>query len=166
MTLDIDKLAKIMEYTFSEHDGEVLAAIRRAQRMMAEHKLTWTELLKPGSTQRNGFKANSSYSPSGNGHTHHSYNYAGRGWGGGGGSGASDQAEAAARCARAAYEQQQRAKQHMDSAKDMLDELESIDDVSPNTEIFLDSLRSFFNDRGYLTEKQMSALKKIYDEHF
>ena len=44
--MDIEKLIKVLGMTTSVHDGEALAALRTAQRMMAAAKVGWADLLK------------------------------------------------------------------------------------------------------------------------
>lgn len=46
--LDRSRLIKILGMTGSEHDGEALAAIRRASAILREAKVTWGELLTGG----------------------------------------------------------------------------------------------------------------------
>lgn len=46
-----ERLVKILGMTGSEHDGEALAALRKAQQIMAEGKVTWAELLSPPAAQ-------------------------------------------------------------------------------------------------------------------
>lgn len=45
--MDIEKLIKVLGMTGSTHDGEALAALRTAQRMMAAAKVSWADLIKP-----------------------------------------------------------------------------------------------------------------------
>jgi hypothetical protein len=45
--MDIEKLVKVLGMMGSEHDGEALAALRTAQKMMAAAKVSWKDLLKP-----------------------------------------------------------------------------------------------------------------------
>ncbi len=47
MSVDIGRLTKILGMTGSVHDGEAIAALRMAQRIMGEAKITWEELLQP-----------------------------------------------------------------------------------------------------------------------
>ncbi len=42
-----DRLAKVMAMTTSSHDAEALAAVRRANGILAKHQLTWQEALGP-----------------------------------------------------------------------------------------------------------------------
>ena len=42
-----DRLAKLLGMTGSDHDGECLNAIRLANRVLAENKLTWHEAFQP-----------------------------------------------------------------------------------------------------------------------
>jgi len=49
--LDRERLAKVLAMTTSNHDGEALSAIRRANEILAGENLTWTELLGPGALQ-------------------------------------------------------------------------------------------------------------------
>ena len=42
-----DQLAKVMAMTTSNHDAEALAAVRRANGILAKHQLTWQEALGP-----------------------------------------------------------------------------------------------------------------------
>ena len=44
--LDIAQLAKRMEMTTSDFDSEALTALRKANEMLTQNKLTWTEVLK------------------------------------------------------------------------------------------------------------------------
>lgn len=41
----LDRLAKVMVMTTSDHDGEALAAVRRANGILAKHKLRWPDVL-------------------------------------------------------------------------------------------------------------------------
>lgn len=43
--LDRERLAKILALTTSEHDGEALSAIRKANEIIKGEKLTWDEVL-------------------------------------------------------------------------------------------------------------------------
>ena len=45
--LDIERLIKVLGMTGSVHDGEALAALRTAIKMMAAAKVSWADLLKP-----------------------------------------------------------------------------------------------------------------------
>lgn len=45
--LDLPRLIKVLGMTGSVHDGEALAAMRTATKMMANAKVTWADLLKP-----------------------------------------------------------------------------------------------------------------------
>ena len=45
MDLDKDRLAKLLSMTESGHDGEALAAIRKANRLLREHNRSWTDVL-------------------------------------------------------------------------------------------------------------------------
>ncbi|SJZ45800.1 hypothetical protein SAMN02745126_01145 [Enhydrobacter aerosaccus] len=45
MELDKDRLAKLLNLTQSEHDGEVLAAIRKANDFLRLHKASWSDAL-------------------------------------------------------------------------------------------------------------------------
>lgn len=46
-TVDIEKFIKVLGMTGSTHDGEALAALRTAQRMMTAAKVSWVDLIKP-----------------------------------------------------------------------------------------------------------------------
>jgi hypothetical protein len=46
VNLDLDKLAKVLEMLRSEYEGERLAAVERANQMLTECGLTWTEFVK------------------------------------------------------------------------------------------------------------------------
>jgi hypothetical protein len=48
--MDIEKLIKVLGMTTSIHDGEALAALRTAQRMMAAAKVTWADIVIQPST--------------------------------------------------------------------------------------------------------------------
>jgi flavorubredoxin len=45
--LDLARLIKVLGMTGSVHDGEALAALRTATKMMANAKVTWADILKP-----------------------------------------------------------------------------------------------------------------------
>lgn len=45
MTLDLARFVKILGMTGSSHDGEALAALRKAQDMMAAERITWGDLI-------------------------------------------------------------------------------------------------------------------------
>ena len=45
--LDRDRLAKLLGLLGSDHDGEVVAAARQAERLRADAELTWPEILVP-----------------------------------------------------------------------------------------------------------------------
>ena len=45
--LDRDRLAKLLGLLGSDHDGEVVAAARQAERLRADAGLTWPEILVP-----------------------------------------------------------------------------------------------------------------------
>lgn len=47
MSIDIEKLVKILGMTGSSHDAEALVALRTALKMMAAAKVTWKDLLQP-----------------------------------------------------------------------------------------------------------------------
>lgn len=47
MSFDLVKFIKVMKMTSSSHEGEALAALRTATRMMAAAKVTWDDILKP-----------------------------------------------------------------------------------------------------------------------
>ena len=46
-TLDRGRLAKLLGLLGSDHDGEVVAAARQAERLRAEAGLTWPEIIVP-----------------------------------------------------------------------------------------------------------------------
>ena len=46
--LDLERLARIIAMGGSGHDGEALAAIRQANRLISEAGMTWHEVLLPG----------------------------------------------------------------------------------------------------------------------
>ena len=46
--------------------------------------------------------------------------------------------------------------------KKILDFMEKVY-INPKVEGFVDSVRDFFNERGYLTDKQYEALMNIYE---
>ncbi len=46
----LDKLTKCLELTASPHDGEALAAIRKANLIRENLKLMWSDLITPSST--------------------------------------------------------------------------------------------------------------------
>ena len=46
--LDLERLARILAMGGSEHDGEALAAMRQADRLISEAGMTWDEVLLPG----------------------------------------------------------------------------------------------------------------------
>lgn len=58
MNLDADKLAKVCMMMTSAHDGEALAAARRASSMLKEAGLSWAQLIEkldaPSGTYRGG----------------------------------------------------------------------------------------------------------------
>jgi hypothetical protein len=43
--MDMDRLIKILGMTGSSHDGEALAALRMAQKLMSSHGKTWKDLI-------------------------------------------------------------------------------------------------------------------------
>lgn len=45
MELDKDRLAKLLRLTESEHDGEALAAIRKANDLLRQHRTSWAQAL-------------------------------------------------------------------------------------------------------------------------
>ena len=47
VSLDRDRLTKLLGMLGSAHDGEVLAAARQAERLRAEARLSWAEILVP-----------------------------------------------------------------------------------------------------------------------
>lgn len=49
-----ERLGKVLGMTGSSHDGEVLAAVRRAQSIMAGAKLSWSDLLGAQPQQQGG----------------------------------------------------------------------------------------------------------------
>lgn len=60
--MDRARLAKLMAMTTSDHDPEALAALRMANAMLVKEKLTWAEVLAPGTVVniglgRNNFRA-------------------------------------------------------------------------------------------------------------
>lgn len=46
--LDLQRLARVIAMGRSEHDGEALAAMRQADRLISEAGMTWHEVLLPG----------------------------------------------------------------------------------------------------------------------
>ena len=42
---DRDRLLNLLARTTSEHDGEALAAARKANQLLARHGLTWAEVI-------------------------------------------------------------------------------------------------------------------------
>jgi len=46
-TLDRQRLAKLLGMMGSAHDGEVIAAARHAERLLADAGLTWAEIVVP-----------------------------------------------------------------------------------------------------------------------
>src|SRR5260370_17357252 len=54
--LDRAKLAKLCEMLASSHDGEVLAAARKASKRLRAAKTTWTEAINPSSQLSPMFK--------------------------------------------------------------------------------------------------------------
>lgn len=46
MSLDVDRLVKVLAMTTSDHDGEALAAIRKANAILKEQGLTWAEFVR------------------------------------------------------------------------------------------------------------------------
>ena len=46
--LDLERLARVIAMGGSEHDGEALAAMRQADRLISEAGMTWDEVLLPG----------------------------------------------------------------------------------------------------------------------
>ena len=55
--MKMELLTKILGMTGSEHDGEALAALRKAQGMMREAKVTWADLLKaPSQSSSSGYQ--------------------------------------------------------------------------------------------------------------
>ena len=45
MTVDRDRLIKLLNLTESAHDGESLNAIRASNALMRQSKMTWTDLI-------------------------------------------------------------------------------------------------------------------------
>lgn len=54
MTFDIDKLAKVTALMASPSDGEALSAARRADRMVREAGLSWSDVLGAGQSRTHG----------------------------------------------------------------------------------------------------------------
>lgn len=50
--MDKQKLAKVLALTASDKDGEALAAVRMANRILAMEGLTWLEVISPVPTTR------------------------------------------------------------------------------------------------------------------
>jgi hypothetical protein len=50
-SLDRDRLAKLLGMLGSDHDGEILAAARQAERLRSEARLTWADILAPALQQ-------------------------------------------------------------------------------------------------------------------
>ena len=46
--LDLERLVRVIAMGGSEHDGEALAAMRQADRLISEAGMTWHEVLLPG----------------------------------------------------------------------------------------------------------------------
>jgi hypothetical protein len=55
------KLIALLGMTGSQFDGEAVTALRKAQQLMGQHKLTWQELLAPTSAASNGKLAQENY---------------------------------------------------------------------------------------------------------
>jgi hypothetical protein len=47
MAIDLTKLARILGMSGSAHDGEALNAVRMADRLIRDNKMTWEDLLAP-----------------------------------------------------------------------------------------------------------------------
>lgn len=45
MDLDKDRLVKLLNLTASMHDGEALAAIRKSNELLQQHKSSWSEVM-------------------------------------------------------------------------------------------------------------------------
>jgi len=155
----IEKLTRLMMLTASDSDGEALAALRMAQKILAEAKLNWAEVLAG-----HGSGLTSSHWA---GVKPAEWKWADDLKTAQAAAAAQDAARAAAAKAAAAAEARRReaeAAARWEFAPEVVQMLSELlaTDMPPSIEEFVVSVGKQFANRGWLTEKQLAALRKIH----
>jgi N-methylhydantoinase B/oxoprolinase/acetone carboxylase alpha subunit len=63
VSFDLDRLVKVLGMTGSSHDAEALSALRKAQKIMAEAKVSWGDILHAPTTGGSQYLNNWGNSP-------------------------------------------------------------------------------------------------------
>lgn len=137
MTLDRGRLAKLMGLTTSVHDGEALNALRMANKMLSDAKLTWSEVIGGPTSRAPDFRTPPSKR------------------------GAGDTRRYGTRASQRPADDGLR---HTGSEIDPM--LRAVSDSRHDlgTMAFIASINDFWERKGFLTTPQYEALKRIHSQ--